>query len=652
MTNTSSNSKIILLATIAITVMFFGVSASAVVGDPCAGLPHDQWLACRGPYVGPENAPTPRLTGSCLASPSSVNVGGSITWTATGSGQHGPYLYSWTGTDGLSGDASSITQTYSTPGTKTASVRIRSGGQNIGQNFTANCSAIVVVAPTANLVTSCSAVPGSIQTGDSSTFIANASGGIGSYTYNWSGACSGSGLTCSNIFNTPGTQSAIVTVTSGSQTSNAVCSVSIVQNTPSCTSNYQQRCNGNNLYWYDSCGALGNLIQYCANGCSGNTCQNINTCTYHSYQRCNDNNLYWYDSCGTQQNIAQYCSNGCSNNLCSNNYNPNVPYGNCTSHAYKLCVGSAVYWYNSCGVQQDLYTSCGGNQTCQYGQCTNYINPVLPPVYNYATHYTTACYANSIYWYDSLGTRSGLYRSCNDSNACTQDSCSANTCIHTAIANCPANQPAPIPVPNCGNGLCETTLGETNTNCQADCKISATSALAVSFFVKQDINATQWQKTAQVNSNGKIYFMIAITNSSTAQVDNATISTNIPSEISSLGNLQLNGVPVSGDIVSGIAIGSIAPSTTKTITFEGLTQTISSSSTQNATATSNVLGVTQSDTISITANPGQVAGAAVSAAGETSGFWEFLKRWYIWILGVLVLIFLFVIVFKRLSSEA
>ncbi|MCX6721655.1 MAG: hypothetical protein NTY04_00455, partial [Candidatus Staskawiczbacteria bacterium] len=55
-------------------------------------------------------------------------------------------------------------------------------------------------------------------------------------------------------------------------------------------------------------------------------------CTYHSYQRCNGSYLYWYDSCGTQQDVAQYCQSGCYNNSCQNNYNNNNNYNNYNNH--------------------------------------------------------------------------------------------------------------------------------------------------------------------------------------------------------------------------------------------------------------------------------------------------------------------------------
>jgi len=412
------------------------------------------------------------------------------------------------------------------------------------------------------------------------------------------------------------------------------------------------------------------------------------SCNYHSYERCMGNNLYWYDSCGNAQDLVQYCQNGCYNNACQNNYNnynnynnnnnynstTYNGYGSCTYHAYKLCIGSNVYWYDSCGTQQDLIATCSAGQTCNdvnnpasYGQCTTPVQNYNPPANNYTAHARTACSGNSIEWFDSLGAASGLYKNCQDANTCTLDSCSADKCSN--ILKCDgttcatgsadfntycATAPAPVPVvqTHCGNGLCETTIGETNANCPSDCKIAGTTALSVSFFSKQDSSSDQWQKTAQVPSDSQIYFMISVVNNSATQADNVVISANIPNEISSLGNLQLNGVPVTGDIVSGIDIGSIAPSVTKSVTFEGKTQTISASATKQATATSNVSGATQSDIISISLIPATAAiPAAVSKAPATSGFWGFLGKWYLWILGALVLIFLFIMVFKRFSSD-
>ena len=264
-----------------------------------------------------------------------------------------------------------------------------------------------------------------------------------------------------------------------------------------------------------------------------------------------------------------------------------------------------------------------------------------------------------------MGTVSGLYKNCSDSNSCTIDSCSNGKCNNTLkcdgstctngsadfIKYCAPTVMTPVNQSICGNGTCESTSGETNANCPADCKINTVNSLSVSFFAKKNFADVQWQKSAEGNSNSQIYFMISLVNNSTAQIDNVNVSANIPAEISSLGNLKLNGTPISGDIVSGVNIGSITPTSTKSITFEGKTQAITASATKQATAIVNMPGTSaQSDSVSINFKPGQTS-ASASVAPATSGFWDFLKKWYLWILAAVVLAFLFIIVFRRLSSE-
>ena len=66
------------------------------------------------------------LSGSCSVSPTSVYTGSPVTWTASAWGGAGSYTYSWSGTDSLSGAVASISKTYTTVGTKTASITITS----------------------------------------------------------------------------------------------------------------------------------------------------------------------------------------------------------------------------------------------------------------------------------------------------------------------------------------------------------------------------------------------------------------------------------------------------------------------------------------------------------------------------------------------
>ncbi len=196
------------------------------------------------------------ITASCSANPNPVQTGQSATFTSTVSGGSS-YTYSWSGA--CTGISSSCSNTFSGAGTQTATVTVTSGTQTASTT----CSTVVSQV-TPNLSVTCLANPSSINTNQSTTFTASATGGSGSYVYSWSGACTGYGLTCSKIFSNYGTQSATVTATSGSQTASANCSVGVNQ-VNTCTPNYQQRCVGNNIYWYDSCGSQGSYVGTCGN---------------------------------------------------------------------------------------------------------------------------------------------------------------------------------------------------------------------------------------------------------------------------------------------------------------------------------------------------------------------------------------------------
>ena len=82
-----------------------------------------------------------QLSATCSASPSNANVGDNVIWTVYPIGGNGGYSYSWTGSDNLSyGNAYQIQQRYTTPGSKTATVTVRTTN---GQTVTVSCNANV-----------------------------------------------------------------------------------------------------------------------------------------------------------------------------------------------------------------------------------------------------------------------------------------------------------------------------------------------------------------------------------------------------------------------------------------------------------------------------------------------------------------------------
>jgi len=168
--------------------------------------------------------PNPALIVSCYANPANANVGDSLNWSAGVSGGNGPYSYSWSGTDGLVGNSSSISKVYTSAGYKNASVTVVSGSQSVTSNCSANINQAVVVN---NLTVSCSSNTSNADTDEDVTWQASASGGTGSYSYSWSGT---NGLSGSNrnlvwSYDNSGTKRATVTVTSNGQSASASCNM-------------------------------------------------------------------------------------------------------------------------------------------------------------------------------------------------------------------------------------------------------------------------------------------------------------------------------------------------------------------------------------------------------------------------------------------
>ncbi len=170
----------------------------------------------------------PEFTGSCSVNPSSALINESIIYTAHASGGTGSYTYSWSGWDNLSGTSQVIQKMYGTPGTKTATVAITSGGQTIYKN----CQTEIhqpMGGGSVGLTASCAANITSGYAGDTVTWNANASGGNGSYSYSWTGTDNLSGSTQSINKNYPdvGSKFASVTVYSNGQSTTQTCNVYI-----------------------------------------------------------------------------------------------------------------------------------------------------------------------------------------------------------------------------------------------------------------------------------------------------------------------------------------------------------------------------------------------------------------------------------------
>ena len=164
----------------------------------------------------------PALAVSCSASPSSANVNSPVTFNANATGESGVYTYSWTGA--CVGTSASCAKTFDTTGTKTVTVTASSNGKTAS----ANCSANIGF-PGLNVT--CSA-PDAVDIDQSITFKATASGGSGSYSYKWSGACADTSSTCTNTYDQAGLEKATIKVTSDGKSASADCVFSVKEVCP------------------------------------------------------------------------------------------------------------------------------------------------------------------------------------------------------------------------------------------------------------------------------------------------------------------------------------------------------------------------------------------------------------------------------------
>ncbi len=85
---------------------------------------------------------------------------------------------------------------------------------------------------------------------------------------------------------------------------------------PGCESHVDNKCYSGQVYWYDSCGLLEGVKQYCKNGCENGVCKPEDSCSSHHELKCYDNDLYWYNSCGNMEEKKEHCEVGCEGNAC------------------------------------------------------------------------------------------------------------------------------------------------------------------------------------------------------------------------------------------------------------------------------------------------------------------------------------------------
>ncbi len=267
----------------------------------------------------------------------------------------------------------------------------------------------------------------------------------------------------------------------------------------------------------------------------------------------------------------------------------------CVPHASTKCVSNISYWYNSCNVLEAVNKNCGAaGQVCQNGQCVT-----------------------------------------------------------------PTPAPTPTPTPN------PTPTPSNQTPAQQGSGLSLTL-----FASPQSAMTSGWQKTLSVANNDKIDFFLIVKNISSTPVNNVMVKIDSIDSIVSIDNVKLNNAALNQSITTGVNLNTIDPKNSHIISF---TATVLPSNTQNMLQVAAHVnsGETTYDSDYLTLNITPSAATPVPSNGNSldqgsitptttvdqpttagAAFAKNLREnWYIWLAVVILLVAVFVIIFRKLSSD-
>ncbi len=326
---------------------------------------------------------------------------------------------------------------------------------------------------------------------------------------------------------------------------------------------------------------------------------------------------------------------GCATDTETGGGSGNTGYVNNGSYDYLRCSGNSVYWFDRYGNQKSLYQTCGYNQTCNNDSCvTNTNTNTNTQPTNCVAHTSKGCFNNSVYWYNSCGTMQEVYQTCN--GTCQEGQCSTSGTGTTGT----------------GGGGTTTTGGGATTASYITVKTKEN--LVVTLLARKESGSPEFTKNISASANEKINFLMVVKNTSDKSMDNTLVKVELPDTIKYDGNLKIDTIGSLENIVSGINLGSIAKGVSKMVSFSGVVSNEATQTDAKITVTITSGKITDSDSLMVNVESAQVASENNNSniAGLTSSFIaKFLKGWFIWGLLLLILIFLFIIIFRKLSSN-
>jgi len=416
-------------------------------------------------------------------------------------------------------------------------------------------------------------------------------------------------------------------------------------------------CDGNAIYWFNSCDQRLELYQQCG---ANQTCENAqcvnNACAGDDYTGCSGNAVYWFDSCDNRLELYQQCTSSqvCQDAQCKNiGCSTDSQCGADTTIGSPFCQGNNVYQnyktykcnnpgtsLSSCSnsTVARLQTTCTGNQTCSNGSCGSVNCSTNSQCGSSGSIGSFFCQGNNVYQnyktytcnnpgttssYCSDATSLQLQTICTGNQTCSNGSC-GNTCTQNSQQRCIGN--SMYWFDSCGvQGAYVGTCGQTNSN------------LTVTKMVKNITTNNVFTTSTYASPSDMLLFMITLrADSSDAQ--NVYVRDVLPINLTYNNQLTVacttnngsngscnNGY--SGDIVSGLRLNTISAGQTVTITYQsqvaGANNFTFGTTTLNniVTTTSSNVSSIPSAMASVIVTKAGVLGASTISTGLTNNFW-------------------------------
>lgn len=382
------------------------------------------------------------------------------------------------------------------------------------------------------------------------------------------------------------------------------------------------------LVWANECSYEGQVRCYGEN--HRQICGNYDSDPYLEWsepQSCVESIACGYGSCAENQRPSWYCSNGSCVYRCINDSQCGITPASCQCISGPCCDG-CYYKPSTVGCNFEFQTEYG----CPWGLgCSVDVGRKTRTKLQYCSGISSQCNGRWSDWLDF-------------SDWVISDYCSSNEVCVAGNTQCQYNSNCVQPITSKQDFSKACDCPETPCSCPQDSK---TGCLTISVLGKKEKEPIQWLKNLDMNSGEGIDFLVVVTNGGQKTINDVIVKAEIPSEITYEGDLKIDGASSGGDLKTDINIGSLSAGIVKTISFRGKVQ-----SGEIKAGEKEVIGIVKAENLSDSDSVKIVfkTQGKFPAMGLLATIKFFTQKWYFWILAVLVFLFLFFVIFRRLFS--